>query len=213
MKTKIVIGVPIGDNAPSGFMQCLSDLLVYMAGKKYDVEVRMHEGSIVATSRQRIAEYALSVKASHLMFIDSDMVFPKNLIEKLLLDGEDIVSAKFFKRYTPFEPCFYIYTDITEVPPKLCIPTTWVSNGMCPVDATGLASTLIDCNVLKGMSGDMFTPRVAGIGEDIEFCAQAREAGFRVWVDLRLEAGHIGRRVAGEAQYLEVRGCDSDSKG
>lgn len=203
---RIVIGVPCHDMVAASFSQSICNLVEYMTRKKYEIVVQFYEGTIVTTARQRIAEFALSSKADYLFFMDSDMIIHQKTIEALINEDVDIVSTMFFKRVPPYSPCFY-----TEVRPEgdsalLMTPQGWDSDnvGLYRCHATGLAATLIKRSVLEALKGTrMFEHPLNDIGEDIAFCLNARAKGFQVWVDTRLEAGHIGKRVVTQQTFKE----------
>jgi hypothetical protein len=60
--------------------------------------------SLVAVGRNQCAGAAQIMKASHLLFLDSDMVFPADTLARLLAHNKDIVGATYSKRVPPFHP-------------------------------------------------------------------------------------------------------------
>lgn len=71
--------------------------------------------------------------------------------------------------------------------------------GLLKVDATGCHCLLIHRDVFNAITSDhphrwfretVVAPGVLA-GEDITFCLQAREAGFDIYVDTTIEAGHV----------------------
>lgn len=203
---KVMIGVPCHDQVQASFAQSLANLVEYTVRKKYDVIVRFYEGTLVATARQKLCEQAIEEEADYLYFVDSDMIMHPKTVEHLIKCEQDIVSTMFFKRTYPYQPCFYSEISIDENnKATLFAPTVWSKQGLHECDATGLASTLISKRVLKALKGkDVFTHPSPGIGEDIAFCLHARDAGFKTYVDTRMETGHIGRIVITEKTYKEV---------
>lgn len=71
--------------------------------------------------------------------------------------------------------------------------------GLMEVDATGTHCLLVHRSVFEKIESDhphrWFRESVIGpgilAGEDITFCLQARDHGFPVYVDTRLESGHV----------------------
>lgn len=203
--TRIMIGVPCHDMVQASFAQSLVNVVEYMTRKKYQIVVRFYEGTIVTTAREKIVEMALEEKADYLYFVDADMIMHPKVLEYLLDNDEDIVSTMFFKRVYPYQPCFYSEIALVNNEATLYVPTKWTERGLYECHATGLASTLIKRKVLEALKDtSMFHHAIPNLGEDIAFCLNARAKGFKVYVDTRIETGHIGRIVVTEKTYKEV---------
>lgn len=70
-------------------------------------------------------------------------------------------------------------------------------HGLIEVPATGSAGMLIRRHVLDELGPPWFeNSNGLTIDEDVEFCRKAREAGFRVMIDVDTQIGHIGTIVA-----------------
>ncbi len=85
---------------------------------------------------------------------------------------------------------------------------TSYSLGLNEVDATGCHCLLVHRNVFEAIKSDHpyrwfredeWVPGGPVVGEDIWFCLAARDAGFPLFVDTRLEAGHVKRFVVTSA--------------
>lgn len=201
-QTTIMIGVPTHDVLAASFAQTITLCIEYMVRKGYKIIPQFWEGTMVRDARTRLMETAIAKKVDYLFFIDSDMIVRPDVIERLIRDDCDIVSTKFFRRVEPFQPCFYLDIDTTKKPVEYLTPTKWADEGILKVKATGLAATLIRRKVLEAMPDDVFYHDPFCIGEDLQFCVSAAERGFDVYVDLRLEAGHIARKVVTQHTYL-----------
>lgn len=202
-KKKILIAIPTHDMLPAAFMQSLCRLTEYMLQKKYSVTTRLWEGTLVAKARQSLVRIAIDQGFDYVFFVDSDMILHPETLERLLNDDCDIVSTMFFKRTPPYQPCFYMDVDISQEPLTYSVPISWPDRGLHECAATGLAATLIRTEVFKKVGKNMFIHPTEGLGEDIAFCLNARAMGFTVYVDTRLEAGHIGRVIVNEKMYKE----------
>jgi hypothetical protein len=204
VRAKILIGIPCHSTIDSAFAQSLTRLVEFMVANKYVVKTQFYEGTLITTARQRLVDIALRDKADHLFFLDSDMIFQYDTLQRLINIGEDIVSTLFFKRIPPYQPCFYTKVDLTEpLNPAYDVPVRWNDKGIYKCDATGLACTLISKKVLLALEGTQMFEHPSPVGEDIAFCLNARDKGFSVYADTRIEAGHIGRLVVTEELYKE----------
>ena len=85
---KLLIGVPTTDFVHVEFMKSLVNLLLKLErdGTQFDVDIE--SGTLVYIARDRIANKAINENYTHVLWIDSDMVFNENIFEDLLFCGE-----------------------------------------------------------------------------------------------------------------------------
>lgn len=200
----ILIGVPCHEMVSASFAQSLASMVEYMASSGYRITVNFYEGTLVHTARKQLVMMALTKNVDYLFFMDSDMVIHPHTVALLLQNKKDIVSPMFFKRVSPYQPCFYSEVKFENDKPVLYTPVGWEKLGLHECHATGLAATLISRKVLKALNPETMFLGHPDLGEDISFCLHAREAGFKVYVDTRLVAGHIGKVIVTDKTYMEV---------
>jgi GT2 family glycosyltransferase len=150
------------------------------------------KSSIVAEARNRCVELAREHAADFLLFLDSDMVFPRDALQQLLAHGKDIVGATYPKRVSPY--------TVLGAP----LPEGRVESDGALIEMRHLPTgcLLIRMTVFESLSQPNFRFLVdpqsgAILGEDYDFCDRARAAGFSIWCDSKLsfEIGHIGQSV------------------
>ena len=198
---KTLIAIPCMDYLEADFVDCL--LHMRTVG---DVEIRLLKGTLVYDARNQITKYALSQEFDYILWLDSDMTFDADLMEKLMADIEgaedgirkDAVTGLCFARRPPFKPCIYSRLEVNQdgnmVTP---IAVNWYDyprDQMFPVEACGFACVLMRMDVLQAMGiyGVPFYP-VGGMGEDLTFCWRAKKLDIKFWCDSRLKIGHIMR--------------------
>jgi hypothetical protein len=145
-------------------------------------------------ARRDCSQEALDVGASHLMFIDSDMVFPDNGILRLASLNKRIIGANYNRRTLPLTSTVKLSNregQLIEVPGDQ-IPKQPFK---CYAVATGFM--LIQVDVFKELSRPWFyyeylEGKDTTTGEDVGFCKKAREKGIDVWCDPTIEVRHIG---------------------
>jgi GT2 family glycosyltransferase len=204
---KTLIAVPCMDTIESDFVNCL--LQLKPVG---DVEIRLLKGSLVYDARNQITKYALGEDFDFVLWLDSDMTFDADLMEKLMADIEgaedgvkkDAVTGLCFGRRPPFKPCIYSRLEVDQdgnmVRP---IAENWYDyprDQVFEVEACGFACVLMRIGMLQAMGiyGVPFYP-VGGMGEDLTFCWRARKLNLKFHCDSRLKIGHIMRLSVDEA--------------
>ena len=187
---RLLIGVPCTDFMHADFVRSLVNLTGHLQreGIRHQVEIR--NGSLVYIARDRLACKAINDEFTHLLFIDSDMVFDESIVEALTFSGKDFVCGAFQSRRPPYGKCVY----------KSLKPLESVNEwGMEPfrVAGCGMAMTMISADILKEVQekhGTCFSPEMVGgvkFGEDLAFCRRATEAGAEIWCEPLARCGHI----------------------
>ena len=150
------------------------------------------KSSIVAIARNNGVARAQELGADYLLFLDSDMVFPRSTLLRLLAYGRDIVGATYLRRTPPFA---ILGARLAEAPAP-------DAPGLAEMQHLPTGCLLIRMKVFEAMTRPYFRFRhdeTTGdvIGEDYDFCDRARELGFRIWCDaaLSFEIGHIGQTI------------------
>ena len=199
---KTLIAVPCMDTIESDFVSCL--LQLKPVG---DVEIRLLKGSLVYDARNQITKYAIDKGGfDYILWLDSDMTFKPDLLEKLKADieGEEdgvkkmAVTGLCFGRRPPFKPCIYRHLDVRKegllVTPECDPMYQYPRDSVFEVEACGFACVLMRMDMLEAMGvyGVPFFP-VYGMGEDLTFCYRAKKLDMGFWCDSRLKIGHIMR--------------------
>jgi hypothetical protein len=152
-------------------------------------------GTLIASQRMELARQALEEKADYLLWLDSDMRFPKETIGHLILRDKPIVAANYATRRMPVKPVAMMDDD-GKIGRVYTAPD---SEGLQPVDYIGMGVMMVKREVFEKLDAPWFaipysTVGSHYIGEDVFFCRKAREAGYEVLVDhdLSHQVKHIG---------------------
>ncbi len=171
-------------------------------------------GSLVYVARNSLAQQAADGGYSHMLFIDSDMVFNADALNVLLYHDKDIVSGSIFSRVAPYKPCFYEKLRLGEAGEVISEHVKTLRDGLQEVEGAGTAFLLIKTDVIKAIYEKYhcgpFQP-IYGYGEDLSFCLRARGCGYKIFVDNDLTIGHIGKTIVTSETYRqqeENRGAD-----
>ena len=193
---KIFIAVPSMDTVPALFCQSLA--LLQRAG---DTVIGFEVGSLVYNARNNLARQAVKSEADWVLWLDSDMVFGPDLLQRMLKvcteNDIDFLTALCFRRKPPYTPTLF---DRLEKTDKGASYTALMSvpDGRFQVGGCGFAGVLMSMDVLLSVmakfNGRMFEP-IDGFGEDVAFCWRARQCGYDIWCDSDIELGHVGNFV------------------
>lgn len=196
---KVIIGVPVADNDAMRALTAQAIGGAIIGAFKEGVEVVdmvLRRSCDIVSNRTWLVRYALESGATHLLFVDSDMIFPSDTIPKLLAHKKEIVGVKYKKREFPVKWLFEPLEGESETE-------------LFKVKHVGTGLLLIDLSIFKELGkpkneGDRPTAWFSFgrdsegalvMGEDVWFCNVARDAGYDVWVDPTIQIGHIGEYI------------------
>jgi len=182
---KMAIGIPLSWHyVPSDFF----DSCLVM--NKHNAEVIRSSFGPIHEMRNTIALRALELDCTHLIFLDCDMVYPRDTITRLLSHDKEIVGALTFKRCPDFNPLCY------SGEPYKMIQIDPVPEELFEVTATGTGCLMIKTHVFENLDYPWFefvNHEGNLVGEDINFCYNAREKGFKVYVDPNVRTEHLSQ--------------------
>lgn len=194
---KIVIGVPSGDMVHADFAMCLCNLLAHSSKNgAFILGILNEKTSLIPKGRHTIVEKALKHNVDYLLFLDSDMVFPSDLLIELIKTDKDIIGCNYATRRPPFKlTCRnedFTFFDKRE--------------GVHEVGFIGTGALLIKTEVFNGMEHPYFNLEWEGgdrgfDGEDYNFCKRMKADGHKIYCHAGLseKIGHLGLTAFGVA--------------
>ncbi|MEX0900596.1 MAG: hypothetical protein WD081_07920 [Gammaproteobacteria bacterium] len=194
---KINLCLPTGDEVKTDFALSLSRLLLRGAAAGFSFEFTNVKTSNVAQSREQTAEQALKSDCSHMLWLDSDMVFPDWLLDRLLSHDVDIVAGNYCMRGA-LSP---LPTAVVDIQPDGRCRRTFAAQGdaLVEVEGVGFGALLMKRAVLEKLALPRFPITWNALGgyhegEDVSFCANARKAGYKLYIDplVSRHLGHVG---------------------
>ena len=187
---RLLIAVPCMDYVHADFLKSLVGLQGHLQRERINHHVEIVAGTLIYFARDKLACKAINEGFTHLLFLDSDMVFDESIVETLTFCGKDFVCGAFQARRPPYNKC--VYSSLK--------PLTKVENwGMEPfrVKGCGMACTMISTEILKDVQtryGTCFSPMMIDgtkYGEDLAFCVRANDIGAEIWCEPTARCGHI----------------------
>lgn len=182
---KVAILTPCQDSVSAGFAHDLARL----TGSYSGLMIFQNRGTIIPEQRAVLARAAIEAKATHTLWLDSDMRFPPDSLKRLLGHNAAIVAANYTTRRPPYFPTAettdgFLYNE---------------GDGLIEVSHCGMGLMLVDTEVYKTIGEPYFAlgfnpTEKCYVGEDFYFCRKARDKGYQVLVDQALskEVRHIG---------------------
>lgn len=169
--------------------------LFYRLGRNYpNIDFCLINPPRMSIDRMRnvAAETALDLEASHLLFIDDDVIVPRpfDFLDKLIACDSDIACGDVLIRGYPFNHMIFRYNKAKDG--LLQMPNVPKKLGPIKVDAVGFSLCLIKTSLLREIPKPYFITGVTNT-EDIYFCVKAREKfpDCTIVCDTSIECGHI----------------------
>lgn len=201
---KMMIAVPTMKDVPVEFFSCFMGMA--MVG---ETTLALESQSLVYEARNKLVLKALDKGADYILWIDSDMVFDRELLPNLLKDMDDeheFVSGIFFKRSFPTNPTILKelhWSGASDHGSEFY--TDYPKDQLFEIAGSGLACTMIKTSLIEDVINEFqespFTP-LSGLGEDYSFCWKINKIGRKMWCDSRVKVGHVGSIIFDESVYL-----------
>lgn len=203
---RLLVAVPSHDLAPVLWAFDLAKLMAWTGAvlrPEDSLGINLCSGTYIHSARQDLALAAIQQEATHVLWLDSDMSFPRDTLLRLLAHGKHMVGANYCSRTVP--PRFVAIKKMGLDPGVRSerLPTLGESTGLEEVDAIGFGAVLMTTELLFAavedgppLFGNEWIPgKNQWMGEDVFFCRKVRALGFHIWVDhdLSKECGHYGQ--------------------
>jgi len=203
-KFKIIIGIPSIGYIRAETMTATIEAMSWV--QNCDFIVSAPTGCYIHQLREFLAESALQMKATHLLFIDSDMTFEPEGIKKLLESAKPVIGADYHYKLMPkmsvtkIDPAKVDQSYLEDDPNQ---PGVKIINAKIPqkpfeVLAVGTGFMLIETWVFEKLKKPWFWFDIKDeklVGEDMYFCEKVRQTKIGVWCNPAVEVGHIGNYV------------------
>lgn len=188
MSIRLLIAVPTTDYVHADFVKSLAKLQCELGRRRVAYDVEIQSGTLVYYARNRLANKAINENYTHVLWLDSDMVFDEQIVDDLMEVGKEMVCGAFVSRRPPYGPC--IYTSIEKNNVKQV-----KDFGLRPfrVAGCGFAAVLTTVELLQAVNqkyGTCFQP-TDYYGEDLAFCWRVNQLGREIWCEPTVRAGHI----------------------
>jgi GT2 family glycosyltransferase len=192
---RILIAVPHGGTVEPDTLVSIYNMEVPSGA---ETELRLFYGYAVDQTRNIIADHATKKSYTHVLFVDADMVLPKDTLSRLMSAEKEIVSAVYVNK-NEASPSVMVTIAPEGQRPRFIRKDELVGSEPVEVAAVGFGCVLVKTSVLTAIPYPQFSfthsmDKGKSIGEDTDFCIKARSKGLAVHIIPDLVADHIGKK-------------------
>jgi hypothetical protein len=190
---KILIAVPTTQYIEPVTFKSIYDLII---PEGYEVEFFPFISDQVDQVRNLIAHWIVNGNYDYLFAVDSDIAFVPDTLVKMLNHNVDIVSGIYIQRIPGMHTIEIMrkneHGGVTHV--------NWNDirgQGLVEIHGCGFGCVLVKAEVFRAIPYPHFLYHSAldhknTLSEDVHFCNQARDRGFKLWADTSIICDHIG---------------------
>lgn len=169
--------------------------------------------------RDSAADLAVKHDYTHLLFLDADMVWPTDVLQRMLAHHDKgIIAGLYFLKQHPHAPVGF--RDSFREPGSTVDHFYHVDvsgTDLIPCDVVGMGCTLVPVSVFSAIgprpwfeykNDDHGWPVVT---EDVPFCLKATAAGYPIWLDPTIKCGHLATEVKDHRHHARVQQVHQDT--
>ena len=206
---RTLIGIPARDFVSTSFMSCLTGL--QPVG---DTSLHVVQSSLIYDARNDIALRAVNEGYDRILWLDSDVTFPADLLERMsarMDEGYEFISGLYFTRKEPIKPLIFQRVELTKKDGK-GIPVSdnfadYPRNDVFRIAGCGFGCVMMTVDLVRRIfeaHGAPFAP-LPGFGEDLSFCIRVNAVGTAMYCDSSIKLGHIGQSIITESVYEKTQ--------
>lgn len=197
---RVVVCFPAYRDVPSEAVLSLVRVVADGVSSGRVVGFRMATDTYLSCARNQLLKEALALNPTHLLWMDSDMVVPSDVVSRLLKHKKDIVSGLYFARRPPhLAVCRRLEEWVPDSgepflcsdPPKELSEMAFVGFGCVLISA----EVFRRCEQTAGRPLTFFSHVNDPEGEDVYFCRLVRGLGEKIFLDPSCKCGHITTSV------------------
>lgn len=180
-RPRVMLAVPCGDMVAAGFAQDLAALYGHTTHFRPAIELSLYflRGTYLPRARAELVRVALDRTASHILWLDADMRFPKDALLRLLDHDRAIVAANYPTRTPPIVP-----TAVDGERREVFVH----ADGLTDVTYCGMGCMLTTTQVFRDIGKPWFAVGYSPAsddyaGEDVYFCGKARQHNYQILID------------------------------
>lgn len=187
-KPRVMIAFPTRDFVD---MQAfLTIMAVLQNTQTADVVFQPLVGGNVPRQRNFLARTAKKYGFDYLFFVDSDVILPSDVIDRLLAHKKDIIGATYRRRVPPHD----LLGCRAPIDAREGDTDTIMNMVQLPTGALMIRTEALD-NIPQPWFTYEYPDETTEISEDYAFCAKALKAGLQIFWDHSIQVGHLTKRI------------------
>jgi hypothetical protein len=189
---KVLIGIATGGEIKSQTVESLLQLVAFWSPDT-QLMTSIQIGGYKTFNMNKLVELAKTNECTHLLNIDSDMIFPPNALQRLLSHDKDIVGYNY--SYRGSQQNQSNPPSVVKFKENGNYIDRYVPDGLFECDALGLGFLLFKTSVFDKLEEPYFElNEIRPAMEDVIICEKLREH-YKIYCDGDLKLGHIGTYV------------------
>ena len=199
MSKKILIAIPTARYIEPETFKSIYNLNTPIG---YSVDFQYFYGYRVDQVRNLIADWAKRNSYSHVFFVDHDITFPPDTLERLISYDKPVISGVYRQRNEEQHLEIYGQNYTKTSPEDLYSLSNFVDGhyDLIRIAACGFGCALVKTEVFSIVGYPQFEYHVAldhnnTLSEDVDFCRKVNNKNLSVWCDRSVVCGHIGSKT------------------
>lgn len=184
---KILIGIPTSREIE---IECAASLIGIK--RKGRIGVFAPNSYCVDASRNMIVEHALEMEYDYILWVDSDMIVPKEALLRFLKADKDIICGACSYKVLGCKEAVAKRLNKDGIFENITLKEVREAKDLIELDATGFGCVLTKTEIFKKIPKPWFVYK-PDFGEDVYFSVKAKECGYQIWLDPYVKLGHIGK--------------------
>jgi GT2 family glycosyltransferase len=196
----VAIGFVHGDLVYARFMKSVIDEMC----RDGSILIEEHSEPYIDKARNIVVDRFLASGREWLLTVDTDIILPACVVTRLMARNQPLIGALInVNEDKPFPQIYHRVADLgTGGFGVFLVQHKYEPGELIKADATGAGCMLIHRDVFEAIPGRppfrWYQHEPIGLemfGEDFTFCKRAKAAGFQLYIDTAVHAGHIKNRV------------------
>jgi len=209
-KISVALCVSVNHTLPGPFLKQFMNF--FMANKdKYDLYPFVEVHYVTEYARNQMINKIMKFDnpPDYLFFIDSDMVFARDTLDKLIEADKDVITGLYFQKHKPHYPLILKIREFENQDSlkkrKYVWHTEYKFGEIEEIDACGAGALLVKSSVFKKVNSPWFDFKIDDIGcpvgEDIFFCRKLQANGYKIYSHNNTFIDHIGNASIGMKDF------------
>lgn len=211
---KVALAVPSGSDWKADMAISMMQMVAMSSRAPDDwdsLEISIHnsKGSILPKQRWHLVKAAQQLGATHILFIDSDMVFPPWILHKLLDRRKQVVACNCATKQFPSNPTARQKGKTVEGDLVFTTQEKVANDVLEKVWRVGTGIMLVELSVFQELTAPYFNAyyneeQQEYVGEDWAFCELLEKAGIPIYIDhaASSQVGHVGTYAFSQVDVL-----------